>query len=133
MPDARRRQDVGLLTRLRWTLKSPQDRLHVAEQRFFDAYCRGGQLAHRELVVPLDYFVRQPVKEVLLAWLVAGEPLGLERLAETWKGDKRRVDLTPFYENLVQFLAILHNGDAYDVTWRGPDGEFFGYGSELFD
>lgn len=108
-------------------------RLRLAEQRFFDAYCRGGQLTHRELVLPLDYFTRPQVKQVLLAWLTDDEPLDLEALAEAWMEDEQRGGLATFYENLAQFLAILHQGQAYAVTWRGPDGGFLSYGSKVFD
>ncbi len=108
-------------------------RLHVAEQRFFDAYGRGGQLADRKLVIPIGYFARPQVAATLLAWLVDGDRLDIEVLVEIWLRAGEERDVAAFYENLAQFLAILHKGRAYAVTWRGPDGQLLSYGSSVFD
>lgn len=124
---------MGLFTRLRWAFTSPEKRLASAEQRFFDAYNRGGAARHRELVIPLDFFSRPSVKAALVAWMVTGDDDSTAVLEEAWGKDGQAQERAAFYENVARFLQLLADPRMHRVTWRAPDGRLLSYRSEVFD
>lgn len=126
-------QLVSLFTRLRWLLTSPERRLLDAEQRFFDAYCRGGGARHRELVLPWDFFSRPAVRKNLLGWIRTGEDLELVVLEQAWRESASLQERVAFHENLARFFALLSDPRTHRVNWQPPDGHLRTYGSDIFD
>lgn len=124
---------VDWLTRLRWMLTSPERRLSDAEQRFFDAYCRGGAAQHRELVLPLDFFTRPSVREALLATISSGEEPPTKALEEAWGTETAPGERVAFYENLARFFSVLADPRTHKVNWQAPEGHLRTCGSKILD
>lgn len=114
-------------------LKSPERRLRDAERRFYDAYCRGGAARHRELVLPLDFFSRPPVREAILTWIRSGEEPVASDLESAWRDDASPEERVAFYENIARFFTLLADPRTHRVSWRGPDGRLLSHGSKIFD
>lgn len=114
-------------------LKSPESRLLDAEQRFFDAYCRGGAARRHELVLPLDFFSRPAVRRSLLDWIRTGDGPEIVVLEQAWKEGASLPERMAFYENLVRFFALLSDPRTHRVHWQAPDGHLRTHGSEIFD
>ncbi len=121
------------LRALVWRLASPRSRLQDAEQRFFDAYHRGGTLQHRRLVVPMGYFATPEVGETLERWLAGQTPLDLDRLETVWRRGREDEDVALFRGNLAQFLALVAEPTGHRATWTGPKGQLLSPGSPVFD
>lgn len=81
-------------------------RLARAEQRFFDAYGRGGALAGNELVIPLGYFDDPLVRRELRRWRAGFGAPDLAALERAWRAHAPSGDERAFYRNLTHFLAL---------------------------